>query len=100
MIITATYDKLLIYIGFTLSLFAMLTVIGLVRLRWRERSAAPHYRTWGYPLTPLLFILGNLWIVIFSVFRRPAPALWGLATIAAGLCVYVYFTRVGRPKKA
>lgn len=95
MIVTATYDKLLVYIGFTLSLFAMLTVIGLVRLRWRESDITPLYRTWGYPLTPLLFILGNLWIVIFSVLRRPAPALWGLATIAAGLCLYLYFTRSG-----
>jgi hypothetical protein len=33
MIVSASYDKLLVYIGFTLSLFAMLTVIGLMRIR-------------------------------------------------------------------
>ena len=93
MIVSASYDKLLIYIGFTLSLFAMLTVVGLIRLRLRSPATVPTYRTWGYPLTPLIFIIGNLWIIYFSIRSRPAPVLWGLATIAAGLAVYFYFYR-------
>ena len=93
MIVSAAYDKLLIYIGFTLSLVAMLTVIGLMRLRQRAPADNPTYRTWGYPVTPLIFILGNLWIVYFSITSRPAPAIWGLATILAGLCFYFFFHR-------
>jgi APA family basic amino acid/polyamine antiporter len=91
MIVSASYDKLLIYIGFTLSLFAMLTVIGLIRVRSTTPDGAPAYRTWGYPLTPLIFILGNLWIIYFSIKSRLAPVVWGLVTIAAGLGMYVYF---------
>ncbi len=89
MILTASYNKLLIYIGFTLSLFAMLTVIGLMILRIRQPSK-DHYRTFGYPLTPLLFILGNMWIIYFSVLSRPVPALAGILTIGAGFVVYKY----------
>ena len=93
MIVSASYDKLLIYIGFTLSLFAMLTVIGLMRVRRITPEETPAYRTWGYPLVPLIFILGNLWIIYFSIKSRPAPVIWGIATIAAGLVMYVYFYR-------
>ncbi|MBR9986151.1 MAG: amino acid permease [Desulfosarcina sp.] len=93
MIVSASYDKLLVYIGFTLSLFAMLTVIGLMRVRLKDPVKGPAYRTWGYPLTPLIFILGNLWIIYFSVKSRPAPVVWGFVTIAAGLGMYVYFYR-------
>jgi APA family basic amino acid/polyamine antiporter len=93
MIVSASYDKLLVYIGFTLSLFAMLTVIGLIRVRLRNPGNGPAYRTWGYPLTPLIFILGNLWIIYFSIRSRPAPVVWGVATIAAGMGMYVYFFR-------
>jgi APA family basic amino acid/polyamine antiporter len=93
MIVSASYDKLLIYIGFTLSLFAMLTVIGLMRLRHNNPQDMPAYRTWGYPLIPLIFILGNLWIIYFSVKSRPAPVVWGIITIAVGLLVYMYFYR-------
>jgi len=94
MIVSASYDKLLIYIGFTLSLFAMLTVIGLIRLRRRLPDTVPAYRTWGYPLPPLMFIVGNLWIIYFLIKSRSAPVVWGLATIAAGLAVYRYFYRI------
>ena len=93
MIVSASYDKLLIYIGFTLSLFAMLTVIGLIRLRCTTPDDVPAYRTWGYPLTPLIFVFGNLWIIYFSIKNRPAPVVWGLFTIATGLGMYVYFYR-------
>jgi APA family basic amino acid/polyamine antiporter len=93
MILSASYDRLLVYIGFTLSLFAMLTVIGLMRIRRITPCQAPVYRTWGYPLVPLAFILGNLWIIYFSIKSRPAPVVWGMATIAAGLVMYAYFYR-------
>jgi len=90
MILTASFNKLLVYIGFTLSLFAMLSVFGLMMLRTRQPSAN-HYQTFGYPLTPLLFILGNMWIIYFSIRSRPVPALAGLFTIGCGIGVYHYF---------
>ena len=97
LIITASYEKLLIYIGFTLSLFAMLTVVGLVRLRLKNGPPPSGYRTLGYPVTPLLFIIGNLWIIWFSVKSRPVPALCGIATIGTGLCAYLYFKKRPSP---
>lgn len=93
MVITASYDKLLLYIGFTLSLAALLTVAGMMLLRGRQTLDGNVYKTFGYPFTPLLFILGNLWIIYFSVKSRPIPALSGLGTIAAGLFVYCLFKR-------
>lgn len=93
MIVSASYDKLLVYIGFTLSLFAMMTVIGLIRVRRDNPDKSPAYRTWGYPLTPLAFIIGNLWIIYFSIKSRPAPVVWGIVTIAVGLGMYFYFYR-------
>ena len=91
MVITASFDKLLIYIGFTLSLCAMLTVVGMMVLRKTRPSLDRSYKTFGYPLTPLLFILGNLWIIYFSVKSRPVISLFGLTTIGLGLLVYLYF---------
>ena len=91
MILTAAYDKLLIYIGFTLSLTAVMTVIGLFVLRRRQPDAAGIYRTAGYPFTPLVFIVGNLWIIYFSISSRLTPVILGIATIATGLIVYAGF---------
>jgi APA family basic amino acid/polyamine antiporter len=90
-ILTLSFEKLLIYIGFTLALFAMLTVIGLMILRLREKVFVSPYKTFGYPFTPIIFILGNLWIAYFSIESRPITSLWGLLTIAVGIVVYLYF---------
>jgi len=88
MVLTSTFETLLLYVGFVLSLFSSLTVLGLMRLRHRERgNRAEVFRTWGYPVTPILFVLLNLGIVVFSV-KDNSDAFWlGVATLAAGYLV-------------
>jgi APA family basic amino acid/polyamine antiporter len=100
MVITASFDKLLLYIGFTLSLFAMLAVISLMRLRTARVREGGGYRTFGYPVTPLVFILGNLWIIYWTVNSRPATVFWGLATIGTGAVVYLFFRSGNTPDTA
>jgi len=92
MVITSSFDKLLLYIGFTLSLFTMLTVLGLMVLRIKRPDLIWPYKTLGYPVTPILFILMNLWIIIFSIKGNPLVTLYGAVTIIAGILFY-YFRR-------
>lgn len=94
MVLTASFEKLLFYIGFTLSLFALCTVTGLIVLRRKRPEINRPYKTWGYPVTPLVFILGNLWIIVFSVGNKPVVALYGLGTILCGSLVYLVFKRM------
>lgn len=104
MIVTTTYDKLLIYIGFTLSLFSLFAVLGLLVVRVRNnessRPALDQYRTWGYPATPLVFIGGQVWIIYYSLTAQQGPAIWGLMTIGIGVIFYVYFQRKARTGEA
>ncbi len=100
LIFTATFASLLMYIGFTLSVFALLTVIGMMRLRQRQPAEDIPYRTPGYPVTPLLFIAGHLWIFYYMLRSRPISALYGALTIAAGLVAYRVFARTRRPDTA
>ncbi|BBO90574.1 amino acid permease [Desulfosarcina ovata subsp. ovata] len=93
MILCAAYDALLIYIGFTLSLTAVATVAGLFWLRHTAPEMARPYRAFGYPLTPALFIVGNLWIVCHTVASRPLVVGCGLATIAIGWAVQSWFNK-------
>jgi len=99
MVATASFDKLLIYIGFTLSLCACLTVVGMILLRLRQPGLKREYKTPGYPVTPILFVLGNLWIIYFSIKSKPIASLIGLGTIGIGLLVYLCFRkRIGDVK--
>lgn len=95
MLFTSSFDQLLTYIGFTLSISAGLTVVGVFVLRRREPDMARPYRCWGYPLTPILFIALSCWMVVFTLVADPPVAIVGVATIAAGLVIYLLARRPG-----
>ena len=100
MVLTASFDKLLIYTGFTLSLCAMFTVLGMILLRIKQPALGRGYKTFGYPVTPLLFIVGNLWITYYAIHSKPITSLFGLGTIGLGALVYFHFSRKKRVKHA
>lgn len=84
---TAGFETLLGYIGFTLSVFSALTVLGVFRLRRGHRPLP--FRTPGHPVTPLLFVAVMGWTVIETVLERPLTAAYGAATVLVGLAVYL-----------
>jgi APA family basic amino acid/polyamine antiporter len=87
-------EKLLYYIGFTLNIFAALTVVSLFRLR-RENLARVKVCI-GYPVTPILFLAFTLWMTIWSIQSEPSAALAGLATLACGFILYLFRARQAR----
>ena len=87
-ILTSTFDKVLVYAGFVLSLFTFLTVLGLFILRWRQPALPRPYRAWGYPITPLLFLGLSGWTLWFILRDKPTESLYGLATVLFGLVFY------------
>jgi APA family basic amino acid/polyamine antiporter len=93
LVCTSTFYAILMYVGFILSIFASLTVIGMMLLRKKSPSLLRPYKTWGYPLTPILFVGINIWIVIFSIRNNLTAFIWGLVTIVVGLVAYECFER-------
>ncbi len=92
MMATARFQTLLIYIGFTLSIFAALTVCGVFVLRRRTDLKTP-YRMWGYPVTPCLFVGLMAWMVVHGIVEQRDTALAGIGTMAVGLLVYTFVRR-------
>lgn len=97
MLLTSSFDALLTYIGFTLSISAGLTVVGLFVMRRRSPDMVRPYRCWGYPVTPLLFVALSCWMVVFTLIELPYVAVAGLLTIATGLAIYAYARRSAEP---
>jgi APA family basic amino acid/polyamine antiporter len=94
MVLTASFDTLLGYIGFTLSVFAALTVLGVIVMRVRRPELERPYRTWGYPVTPLLFVALMIWMIVRSFAEKPVAALAGGGTIALGLALWALVRRI------
>lgn len=90
LLLTATFQAAVNYIQFSLALCSTLTVLGVFVLRWRRPDLPRPYRTWGYPVTPAIFLLVSVWMLehMLSDPSTRTPSLWGLATMALGLAVY------------
>ncbi|MCU0835920.1 MAG: amino acid permease [Chromatiaceae bacterium] len=83
-ILTGSFEQVLTFAGFTLTLFALLTVAGQVRLRRREPDLPRPFRVPLYPLPPAIFILVS-GAALFLVAREQRTAvLIGVALLLAG----------------
>jgi APA family basic amino acid/polyamine antiporter len=87
MLMSARFDQLLVYIGFTLSIFSGLTVCAVFVLR-RRRDVDTPFRMPGYPVTPLLYVALMAWMVVHGLRERPAASLTGLGTVAVGWLIH------------
>lgn len=90
---TPLYRVLYNYVIFGATLFYLLAVASVFVFRVRRPDAPRPYKTWGYPLTPLVFIVGALVLLGDMLHRSPAEALAGLGIILAGLAAYPLLTR-------
>lgn len=82
--LTDSFDGVFTYAGFTLTLFAMLAVVGVIVLRRSEPDLPRPWRAWGYPWTPLFFAAFSLWTVIVVIRDRPMEAVGGAVTLGVG----------------
>jgi len=88
LILSGSFDKVLLYIGFTLSLSTFFTVAGLFVLRYRNKNKTDGYKTFGYPVTPIIFLALTGWMLYHTMKNSPKESLLGLATILAGGIIY------------
>jgi APA family basic amino acid/polyamine antiporter len=88
LIVSSTFEKVLIYAGFIMNLFTLLAVIGLFILRIKRPDLTSKYKVTGFPVTPLLFILLSLWTLTYLLLDRPIESILGLVTVLAGLIIF------------
>jgi APA family basic amino acid/polyamine antiporter len=98
MIMTLTpFPQLVIYIGFLLNFFAVMSVASLIHLRrqpgWRKLRVV----SFCYPLFPVLFILVGLWMTVQGVQLKPYVSLAAVITVATGALVYHFRMRSSAP---
>jgi len=94
-ILSSSFESVLVFAGFTLALNSFVTVLGIFVLRWRQPELPRPYRTFGYPVTPLLYLALTGWTLAFVLVNKPVEGLFGLGVIAAGWVFYLVTARKG-----
>ena len=70
-------------------------MLGVFVLRWRQPGLERPYRTFLYPLPPLVYLVLMGWTLWFVLISRPVEGLFGLAVIVSGLVFYWLLSRRG-----
>jgi len=89
--LSGTFDQITTSVIFALWIFFALVGSSLFVLRRKLPAAPRRYRTPGYPVVPLLFIMVAVWLVINSIKAYPVESAVGSLLIALGLPFYLYF---------
>ncbi|HWF12790.1 MAG TPA: APC family permease, partial [Candidatus Acidoferrales bacterium] len=87
------YGDLLDYVVFAVLIFYVLTIGGLFVLRRKRPDAERPYRTWGYPIVPILYIVTASIIMLILILYQTQDAWPGLVIVMLGVPVYWAWTR-------
>lgn len=88
-LLTSRFEQVLTCATFVLQLCSFLTVLGVFVLRRKQPDLIRPYRTWGYPVTPLLFLAVTAWMLWHILCSKPTESLVGLGLAALGLMLYL-----------
>jgi len=91
--ITNSYSGLLTYVSFASLLFSSMAVGGIFVFRKNKPHMERPYKVWGYPVTPVLYILISIFFIVFIFQGDPKNSLFGLGLIALGIPVYYHFIK-------
>ncbi len=98
LVLAGTFDQLLLYTGFAVTLFAGTAVAALFVLRQKIKKTSHPFRAWGYPVAPAVFVAVSAAMVVNYVWRQPLESGVGIVCIAAGIPLYWMFNKNSRDK--
>lgn len=92
-VVSSSFESLITMIGFVLNLFTMLTVIGSLRVGLRIKKVSGLINKFVFPWFPVIFLLFQLWILIFGLYSKPIESCIGLLITFIGIPVYSWVKR-------
>ncbi len=90
MVLFGTFDQILTYMGFSLGIFPLLSVLGVFKLR---RSNQSTHKLPGFPLVPLFYILMGISILVLGFLERPSESSIAILMVLIGVPVFLIFKK-------
>ena len=89
-----TFDQIVTYSTVVISVFFAMAALAVIILRIRDPGTPRPYRVWGYPVTPLLFMLAMALFIADVTWMQTKEALFGFGLLALGLPLYAWSQRL------
>jgi APA family basic amino acid/polyamine antiporter len=93
LVFSGTFEQLITYVIFASWIFYAMSCAGVIILRHKQPDIERPYRTWGYPVVPVIFVLVSCFLVLNTVLSDLRNTLIGAGLILTGLPAYLYWKR-------
>jgi basic amino acid/polyamine antiporter, APA family len=93
LLFTRSFEAVLDFIQFSLLFCSFFTVLGVIKLRITSPQLPRPYRAWGYPITPLVFLLVTAFMMYYLLTERPLQSLLGTLIMISSLLIYAVFRK-------
>ena len=91
--LSGQYGDLLDMISFIIVLFYMVTVFGVIWMRVKQPNLERPYKTWLYPITPIIYLLIGTAFCFLLIIFKPQYTWPGFILILLGVPVYWFINR-------
>lgn len=98
LVLSGSFDTITDYVIFAAWLFYMLGAMGVFVLRKKMPAEPRPYKVWGYPYTPLIFIVFSFFFLVNSLISDTEDAAMGTILILIGLPIYLYWKLRSKPE--
>ncbi len=89
-----TVENLITYTVSVEWIFFALAAAGIFIFRKKMKDVERPYKTFGYPVTPFIFIAITIWFVINITINRPLHMVIGLIFLLIGVPVFIIFRKI------
>jgi len=96
LVFSGTFEQLITYVVFVSWIFYAMSCAGVIILRYKKPNLERPYRTWGYPIVPIVFILFSGFLVINTIISDLNNALFSGMFIITGIPAFYYWKQKSR----
>lgn len=91
LLLSGTFEQIMVYCGILLTISAMMTVFGIFILRRKtEYQNQKGYKSPLFPVFQVLFLLLSLWMIGFAFVNNTFETLLGMSNLLIGLGTYYW----------
>jgi APA family basic amino acid/polyamine antiporter len=88
LLLTQSFEAVLDFVQFSLTFCSFFTVLGVIKMRITHPDAPRPYQAWGYPFTPVVFLIMTAFVMYYLLVNRPVQSLGSILMMLAGLALY------------
>ncbi len=96
LVVSGTFDQILTYMGFSLGIFPIITVIAGLKLR---KTGKADIKLPGFPITHLIYLSTGIAILVLAYFERPVESTVAVVTLLSGIPAFYIFRKTNRMKR-